>query len=526
MSRERVCYNATIMIFKNHLFFLGLILTLFLLIATFKISEIPGEWFGDISILHEYVVDVLNGKWPFYFSSGGGLFYYYMVSPLIAVFGNDYINYKILSIFTGLLGLICIYLFSKQVSSPKIALISTFLAATSFWFTVWARLGNYNIVVPALSALTLYFFIRYQKYYKQKDLFLGIIISSIGIFTYPGVFILPIVFFLLLLYALFTTRDKFWYRKIILALIGFLPFFLVFALLVVGDQDNFAKGYIGTKLLHAGDLTISEFFTRLIRNLWRGLLMLHVEGDVVFRWNVSKSPHLDIVSGLFFLIGILFVWQRLKKYFWYFIIPILVLPLPSLWPGHPPVEVPNSPRTMSIMPIVFFITAFAIWTSYLRAIHLLGKYAANTMLVLILVIILGINLHKYFFLYSPGLPNKNTPFGKIIAEYIDTLPITTNVRLTSCCWGDWGQPEPKAIYYVLKHQDRREDIIHKPFLTSCEEVRQVEDTLIIFNPYDVGAIETFKQCFPQGRLMEHRVNAEDVFTYLRINAKNSLFSFN
>lgn len=75
--------------------FLLLTIIIYLLISLFKLDEIPGEWFGDISIVHDYVMRILAGSWPLYFEAGGGPAYQYLISPLIAILGHNFIDYKI-----------------------------------------------------------------------------------------------------------------------------------------------------------------------------------------------------------------------------------------------------------------------------------------------------------------------------------------------------------------------------------------------------------------------------------------------
>ena len=58
------------------------------------------------------------------------------------------------------------------------------------------------------------------------------------------------------------------------------------------------------------------------------------------------------------------------------------------------------------------------------------------------------NTRRYFVDYANGLPNHNTPFGRVIADYLEGQPAETHAFLVGCCWGEWGQPEPKGIRYL------------------------------------------------------------------------------
>jgi len=68
----------------------------------------------------------------------------------------------------------------------------------------------------------------------------------------------------------------------------------------------------------------------------------------------------------------------------------------------------------------------------------------------ILASILLLNTYAYFWIYPQTLPNKNTPFAKNIADYINqSVSPDLPVLMYGCCWGDWGQPEPQAIKFQI-----------------------------------------------------------------------------
>src|SRR3989338_6962645 len=87
------------------LFFLVIIFAL--LVRLFRLDYIPGEWYGDISNVHEYVEQILAGKWPFYFFQSPGPLYHYLITPIAIIFANHgYETYKIASVIVSLIGLL------------------------------------------------------------------------------------------------------------------------------------------------------------------------------------------------------------------------------------------------------------------------------------------------------------------------------------------------------------------------------------------------------------------------------------
>ncbi|KKU63470.1 MAG: hypothetical protein UX87_C0023G0004 [Candidatus Amesbacteria bacterium GW2011_GWA1_47_16] len=141
-----------------------------------------------------------------------------------------------------------------------------------------------------------------------------------------------------------------------------------------------------------------------------------------------------------------------------------------------------------------------------------SKKTAGVATGIVLTGIILLNLYKYFVLYPPGLPDQNRAYAKIMAEYVNTLPGHTSVYLSSCCWGNWGQPEPKALFYRLNEQDGRENLINAGvFARSCDDIKPQRPAIILNSPQDLEAIENWRNCFPRGEVKTHQAGGKQVF---------------
>lgn len=499
---------------KKHQALILQIIILYLTVAFFRLNELPGEWFGDISNVHEYTSQILRGEWPFYFFQSPGPVYHYLIAPIVltrAALASlqglpFFLTYKIASVLIGLIGLVGTYLLANEVAGKKIAQVTILVTSVSFWFLVFARLGNSQIIIPILTSLTVYFA------YK-RNLFFGVVVSSLGLFTYPQTFILPLLFLLLLVFK----KEK---RTVIISLLSFLPAFLLFIWVVSRQPDNFTRGYVGEKIFGGSSMSVTEVGKRFSLYLLKTFSMLHLQGDRTFRVNVEGSPQLDRISSIFFLLGAIYFFKYQRNKLPYILIPMVLLIIPSVSPAISGGEIPSSSRTIGIIPFVYLLVASGIYFSYCQ-IKSRKKLPATLAILFILIYIAYVNLNKYFVLYPKGLPNNNVPYGKIIAGFIDTLPVNTKIRLTACCWGQWGQPEPKAIYYVLKNKKDREYIVHEKFISSCGEVDRSLSNLIIFNPEDDGKIRLIRECFPKGKFLEHKTFGQLVFVSLYLESETS-----
>ena len=509
--------------------FLGFLLpvSVFLVVSSIRLFQLPGAWYGDISEEHEYLSRILTGEYPYTFAVGAGPVYHYLITPIVAALGQSLETYKIASVIVGAIGIVGIYLLALELSSRRVAFFSALIAALSFWYISWVRTGSTPVVVaPLLSSLTVVFAVRFRKHHRLSDVILGSFASSLGLFTHPSTFILPFVFIILLGWdGIFHRTGKRRWFGLVAAFVCFLPAVLLFLHIVLKQDALFldADGYVGRKVIGLMKEDPKVLIARTGTYVVRTLLMLHVKGDTTFRYNVPGSPQLDPISGLLFIAGIWYWFTRPQRTVAYAVfVPLVLFMIPSVLPTAPADEVPSMTRTLVATPFIFLIVAGGMDAIY-QSIAAKHIRTACIAVGVFFVVVGSLNIVKYFYSYPMSLPNKNAAFDKIIASFIDDLPQTTPVYLTSCCWGDWGEPEPKAIYYRLVKKETRENIIQDRFITSCDSVPSIRPTILIVRPDDTDFIGRVRSCFPGGigTLHKDRFGQSVFYSFLIPEAKNS-----
>lgn len=411
-------------------------------LRVYDLDRLPGEIYGDIAIVHEYMADIVAGNWPFTFVLSAGPLYHYLIAPIVWLGGLDYYALKIGSVVVSLLAIGGTYALARTLLDEAFALMASFITAVSCWLLIFSRLGNSQIVIPLLTVGTLFFAVRLSRTGRTADVTGCAVVSALGLYCYPQTFFMPPVLFVTLMALTWTGTVV---RPIHLAQFAGVTVLcaLPFVWIVAADPANFFSGYIGGKLGSEGS-PIGIF----IGNAVRALLALHVHGDVVFRSNPAGLPHLDPISGLLFLAGIGFWLQpehrRLSPVL---LIPLVLLQLPSMLVLSVPGEIPSASRTLGIAPLAYLLAASGLWWCW----SLLRRtWLATGLICVCLAGILYINADRYFRIYADGLPNHNTPFGRVIAEYIDGLPAGAETYMFGCCWGEWSQPEPRGVLYALR----------------------------------------------------------------------------
>ncbi len=446
------------------------------------LQPLQAEIYGDIVIVREYLDLIRAGEWPVHFQLSAGPLYHYLVMPVIAVAGPGYLGMKLASVFVSLGVLAATFAVARRLGGDVLALLSLFAAGVSSWLLIFSRLGNSQIVVPFLATTSLWLLVRFVQEQRRRDLVLSAAVAALGLYGYPQSFILAPVMALTLLGLRGAGHHLRWRDLGLFALTSALVA-LPFGWIVGRDPSNFFSGYIGGKVTHSG-----EALPLLLENVWKVVLSFHVRGDIVFRSNPTGLPHLDVVSGALFLLGIVY-WLSPERRRWSpaVFIPFVLQHVPSMLVLSSRVEAPSASRTLGAAPEAYLLVASGL----LLLLDLVSPFRAAraTLAVLLLVAVLGLNVRRYLVDYLPGLPYGNTPIAALVSSYVNDLPPGTDVYLVGCCWQD-GMPEPDGIAFGLDRPER----LHRldPAMVSCTDLSRLPGPAVL--------IWTFEEPLPGPKL--------------------------
>ncbi|MCL4256908.1 MAG: hypothetical protein KJZ53_00105, partial [Anaerolineales bacterium] len=166
----------------------------------------------------------------------------------------------------------------------------------------------------------------------------------------------------------------------------------------------------------------------------------------ISRVNIAHRPHLDVISGVFLLLGIVF-WLRQprRREGLILLIIFLLMHVPSILVVANSQEVPSATRTIGAAPLAYIFVAGGLWQLSAWLHTRLSKVSAAAVIVFLVAAIAVLNLVGYFGAYINGLPYRNTPIARHITDYANLLPENTQVYLVGCCW-ESSMPEPISIH--------------------------------------------------------------------------------
>ncbi len=406
-----------------------------LIIRLFRLDSLPAEMWGDVSA-HEYLANkVMTGDFYFDYEFGGdGPLFSYIAAAVGKVTGLSFFSLKLTGALIGTLLIVAIYFYAETLfHSRRIGYIAAFLTAVSFWTIVMSRQAKPYILVPVFVAAALTLALRRQR------ILTGMVVG-LGMYAQAAFWGMPI---LLLFMPL----------ALPVAAVVALPFLITFAQNPSSMMGS--SSYLGSKI-HVASSPV-DLALRVLDNLGKNALSFNFSGDTTFRQNISGNPHLDVISGVLFVIGLLLLMvhtirTRDRRMAIWFLLPFLVLQIPLL-ADQVPSDTPNIGRLTCLLPMTIAAIAFAVDWLTVQLCRLLNGRVSRSGLVaggvtgIVLAGITVINLTNYFEVYPRGLPNNNTPFDLVIARDMDRAPPHTTSILLGCCWGDYTQPEPQSVLY-------------------------------------------------------------------------------
>ena len=474
---------------KNNIFLI-LIMLFGAVLRFYQLDNLPAEMWGDVAEGYKLTQRIVEGKYFFgYIFGGDGPMASYIFAFFSYIFGLTFLTMKTVTNFIGLILIVSIYLFAKELVDKKVGLYAAFFTAVSSWAVIFSRMAKPHILVPVFTALS--FFCLF-KFLKSKNNTFGLltgILLGLGMYTQSGFWGVPVVVGLIIFF-----KER---RRLLYILIP--AFLLVVPLMrdfLINSKSHLATGSFFIDKMTVGGNFLLKFKLFLI-NIAKNLAAFNIKGDGTFRNNPPGSPHVDFISGILFLLGIYAVFKsrREKNIILLVFLPFFVIQIPSLLDIANPLSTPNSGRTIALLPFIY--TLCSVGLVYLLKVF---KNWSKIFIVLpILVLVVFLNLKKVYVDYAINLPNRNTPFAKIIAGKIDELPDNTLVIVTSCCWGEWGQPEPDAIHFSLRKKreiffssiNRNFGIGNYPYR---EGVQIQNGCFIVSSPATVGINKGIRGC--------------------------------
>lgn len=399
----------------------GLIILLFLVTRLYKISQIPSSVYWDEASIGYNALAIatdMKDEWgdtlPLHFRAFGEFklpVYIYSVALLTKFFGSNEITLRLPSVLYSLGTIIAVYFLAKKITKKEsVGLASAFLLTISPWLFIFSRTGFEATAGLFFFFMFLIFLLLYQE--KRYYIILASISAILSIYSYNSFrIIIPLI---MVIWAITQKhRDiKLEMTALGLFLISLIPIVRLYMLdagavrlVTVG-----ANGFVGI---------ISNYISHFDPKF------LFVNGDVIKRHGIPGWGELYWLDLPIFLIGIWKILKERSKLTLFFILLLVLSPMPAAITR----ESPHALRAILMAPSIALVSAMGLIS--------LKKY--------VLYIVVAIYLVFFGFYFRDFITKYNT---KTLSDWqyeYKQIFLTTNSGLVT---DKYAQPYIFALYYL------------------------------------------------------------------------------
>jgi 4-amino-4-deoxy-L-arabinose transferase-like glycosyltransferase len=343
---------------KRVIIYIVAILIVASFLRLYALDSTPPGFYHDEAMNGNNALEALETnqfKWFYSENNGREGLYVNIVAFSLKIFGNESWAVRLVSALFGILTVLGLYFLVKELfRKERIALIASFLIATSFWHILFSRIAFRAIMAPMFLvwAFALIFMASRKKSWILAAL--GGFSFGLGFHTYIAFRIAPLLL-IFPFYLLFKKRQfKLIAIFLLFAFIAGLPLGIYF---LKNPQDFF--GRTSQISVFSEESPIKALSVNVIKTLG----MFFVVGDFNWRHNFAGYPALWWPVSILFLFGTIVAVKRIRKTsknffnfsFLFFWIAVMLLPVVISSEG-----LPHALRAIIVIPPVFIFAALGL----------------------------------------------------------------------------------------------------------------------------------------------------------------------
>lgn len=475
----------------------------------YRIADVPAEPFSDHAEKILDVYDITQGQTAIFFPRNTGreafqMYWTVLVARILGT-GLSFLTLKLGTVILGLLTLPYIYLLGKELGSRRVGLLALLFFGIAYWPNVISRAGLRFTLYPLFLAPTLFYLLRGLRIQNRNDFILSGFFLGLGLHGYSPFRIVPFIILIAIGLYLLHNRSKIVLTRSIwwLALVGFtaLVVFLPLARYVTENPEGFSYRAV-SRLADVEQPLPAPAWQVFFSNLWNSLRMFNWDDGDIWVNSIPHRPALDVISGVFFLFGLLLL---LVRYFrqrnWldlFLLLSIPLLQLPSILSLAFPGENPALNRTAGAAVPAFLIVALAfdgllttLMDSSTRHLGMMVMWSVTGVLLLWSITQnYDLVFKQYAQQYRQGAWN-TSDMGKVIKQFAMTYGSADNAWIIP--YPHWVDTRLPGVWAGIPNRDFavwREDL---PDTFSVSGAK-----LFIARPDDLESLDALQQLYPMG----------------------------
>ncbi len=295
-----------------------LIMALAVFFRTYHINTAPPGIYPDEAVNAQDAINAnASGHYQWFYAANNGREGLEMNLTALAfkLFGISIFSLKLTDMIAGTLTVLGMYLLTNELFDKKrMALIAAFLTAVSFWAVNFSRMAFRANLLPTVLVFSFYFLFRGIRTRKFLDFAISGFIFGIGVHTYIAFRIAPAIMVALLLSFVLSRKNflkEYWKHIIIFIFLTFIsaaPMLYTF----YAHPEYFSSRTSEISVFNSA-VNHGHLVTTILKTFGLSLLKYNFIGDQNWRQNFPPYPILDPLTGLAFLLGIIYVAMELVR---------------------------------------------------------------------------------------------------------------------------------------------------------------------------------------------------------------------
>ena len=499
-----------------------LLLAVFALAAFFRfyrLSEVPAEPFSDHAEKLLDIYDISHGQTSIFFIRNTGreaiqMYWTFLIAKLFGT-GISFFSLKLGTALLGLFALPFVYLLGKEFGNPLVGFFALFMFGIAYWPNVISRIGLRFPLYPLFAASTLLYLTRGLRTHSRNDFLLCGLSLGLGLHGYTPFRIMPFVVLAAFILFILHTKSK----EIRLQAVGWLTIIALSALMVflpllrywLEHPDIFSLRAL-SRLGSTGTQIPGSLWSIFFSNFWHALLMFNWDDGNIWVNSLPHRPALDVVTGAFFVIGlVLLIMRYIRQCDWrdlFLLVSIPILLMPSILSLAFPDENPALNRAGGASVAVILVSALAVEGLIAGYIYSAesgnGSKAKRTLFIYTLTgILIAVSCYQNYDLVLRQF-DKNFRIGswnssemaKVISFFGDAYGETDTVWIVP--YNQWVDTRLPALWMGIPNRDFA--LWPNQFVSTLYEPAP---KMILFNLQDVETEKFLKQLYPNGSLSRY-----------------------
>ncbi|MCD7863984.1 MAG: glycosyltransferase family 39 protein [Lachnospiraceae bacterium] len=400
MDRDKSLLTAKNREIPDRVYYIILILiaAVALFVRLYQFGVVPGGSNQDgamaaveAAALAEYGTDRFGMRFPVFFTgwitAQMAVMLSYLAIPFVKLFGLSILAVRLPQLLISLLGLLFLYLLTRDVFGRNIALVISGFAAIAPWHIMQSRWALESNMYPHFFIAGVYFLnLAVREGIKRKYLIISMVIFGLSMYCY-GVSIYTMPVFLLMACIYLLVKNKVTFSDAAIAFVTYLLFawpFIVCMAINFFQFDTietplFTIPYFSESVRASDILFFADNFLEQLRSNLRSLFNMTVAQTMDSLWNnVEKYGTTYRFSISFAVVGIAVLFQYFRKKAGSILIFFFLLT--GIWCGIVTNNVNINRVNIIYYPIIILIgigiyyTGFAVYSILIRS-GILAVYA-------------------------------------------------------------------------------------------------------------------------------------------------------